>query len=114
MLERAIAAPDTTVLFPTKTGMVRISIISVTCTVSPSAIDLCSLPQQPLCADGAALIVIDGTWSQARGLFYHNEFLHKLKQVGSVYVCVCVYVCVHLCAFVSVCACKCDIAYLTC
>ena len=98
MLERAIAAPDTTVLFPSKTGMVRIRITSVTCTVSPSAIDLCSLPQQPLCADGAALIVIDGTWSQARGLFYHNEFLHKLRQVGS--VCVSVFVClsVHVCA----------------
>lgn len=63
VLERAIAAPDTTVLFPSKT-----------------AVDLCSLPQQPLCADDAALIVIDGTWSQARGLFYHNEFLHKLRQ----------------------------------
>ena len=81
--------------------MVRVSIISVTSTVSPSAVDLCSLPQQPLCADGAALIVIDGTWSQARGLFCHNEFLHKLKQVNCVYmhVCVCsVCVCVCVCA----------------
>lgn len=72
-------------LFPSKTGMVRIIIISVTSAVSPSAVDLCSLPQQPLCSDGAALIVIDGTWSQARGLFAHNEFLHKLRQV----VCIC-------------------------
>ena len=99
VLERAIAAPDTTVLFPSKTGMLRISIINVTCTVSllPSAVDLCSLPQQPLCADGAALIVIDGTWSQARGLFYHNEFLQKLRQVDCVCVCVCARACACVC-----------------
>ena len=46
------------------------------------AVDLCSLPQRPICTNGAALIVIDGTWSQARGLFTHNEFLHTLQQVS--------------------------------
>lgn len=89
-------APDTVVLFPSKTGMVRIIIVIVTHTVSPSAIDLCSLPQQPLCTGGAALIVIDGTWSQARGLFAHNEFLHKLRQVK-------LHVCVHTCIRVMQC-----------
>ena len=82
VLDQALAAPDTTVLFPSKTGMTRIITVCVTCTVSPSAVDLCNLPQQPLSTGGAALVVIDGTWSQARGLFAHNEFLHKLRQVG--------------------------------
>ena len=88
MLDEAISAPDTVLLFPSKTGMVKIIIQTVTCTASPSAVDLCSLPQQPLCAAGAALIVIDGTWSQARGLFAHNEFLHKLHQVCVVCTCI--------------------------
>ncbi|XP_065911996.1 tRNA-uridine aminocarboxypropyltransferase 2-like isoform X2 [Dysidea avara] len=64
VLEKAITAPDSVVLFPSRT-----------------AVDLCRLPQRPICTDGAALIVIDGTWSQARGLFTHNEFLHRLQQV---------------------------------
>jgi len=81
ILDQAVMAPDTTVLFPSKTGMTKTTIVYVTYSVLYSAINLCSLPQQPLCTSGAALIVIDGTWSQARGLFAHNEFLHKLRQV---------------------------------
>ena len=99
VLERALAAPDTTVLFPSKVGMVRININVVTCMVSPLAVDLFSLPQQPLCAHGAALIVIDGTWSQAKGLFYHNDFLHKLRQVA--------FVCARVCVCACLCTCVC-------
>lgn len=28
------------------------------------------------------LFVLDGTWSHAKGIYFWNEFLHDMKQVG--------------------------------
>ena len=33
--------------------------------------------------DGAALIVLDGTWAQAKGIFTQNPRLHSVRQVGT-------------------------------
>lgn len=32
---------------------------------------------------GYTLILLDGTWAQAKGLYQSNYFLHKLKQVSN-------------------------------
>ena len=46
------------------------------------AVDLKQVPGEPVGSrDDGALIVLDGTWSQAKGIFSSNPKLHKLKQV---------------------------------
>lgn len=51
--------------------------------VSFLANDISNLPRQPIgLHDDAALIAIDGTWSQSKGLYYHNPRLHDAPQVG--------------------------------
>ena len=55
-----------------------------------TALDLRDIPREPIGStnDNAALIVLDGTWAQAKGMFSSNPKLHHIKQV-----CVCVCVC---------------------
>ena len=47
------------------------------------AVEHTSIPQEPLgvTGDGAALIVLDGTWAQARSIFTQNPRLHSVRQV---------------------------------
>lgn len=44
--------------------------------------DIASVPQKPIgYHDNAALIVIDGTWAQAKGIFTQNPQLHEVRQI---------------------------------
>ena len=46
------------------------------------AVDLKHVPGEPIgSSDAAALIVLDGTWAQAKGMFTSNPKLHHIKQV---------------------------------
>ena len=47
-----------------------------------AAVDLKQVPGVPVgSCDHSALIVLDGTWSQAKGIFANNPQLHHVKQV---------------------------------
>lgn len=47
-----------------------------------TAIDISSLSRNPIgIYDDAAVIAIDGTWSQAKGLYSQNPRLHDAIQV---------------------------------
>ena len=48
----------------------------------PIALELRTLPRRPIGAsDGAAVIVIDGTWSQAKSIFNQSRALGSVRQV---------------------------------
>lgn len=53
---------------------------------SRTASDVSSLPRHPIgIGDDAAVIVIDGTWSQAKGLYSQNPRLHDAVQVSLIH-----------------------------
>ena len=47
----------------------------------PRAIELTDYEQEMRSFEPHTLIVLDGTWQQARGIYTQNPFLHSLKQV---------------------------------
>ena len=49
----------------------------------PDAVDIRELP--PL-DDGYNLILLDGTWTQAKGMYVNNELLHVPKKVFIIYL----------------------------
>ena len=50
------------------------------------AVDLKQVPGEPIGSrDDSALVVLDGTWAQAKGIFANNPKLHHLKQVSLTY-----------------------------
>mgnify|MGYP001792585060 CR=1 FL=1 len=59
-LEGALADLSTVLLFPSETAVPVSTVLSDTV---------------------RHLIVIDGTWEQAKGIYFKNKFLHSLKQV---------------------------------
>ena len=47
-----------------------------------TAVDVRSLPKEPIGkCDDSAVLVLDGTWAQAKSMFKQNPFLHQVKQV---------------------------------
>ena len=60
-------------------------LVSIT-SLGSVAVEHTSILQEPVgvAGDGAALIVLDGTWAQARSIFTQNPRLHSVRQV-----CVC-------------------------
>eukprot|EP00731_Ephydatia_muelleri_P016731 Em0009g1155a len=65
ILDYALSSADSIVLFP-----------------GDKALKLCTLPRRPIGAsDGAAVIVIDGTWSQAKSIFNQSRALGSVRQV---------------------------------
>lgn len=65
LLNKALASPNSLLLYPGK-----------------NAVDIASVPQKPIgYHDNAALIVIDGTWAQAKGIFTQNPQLHEVRQI---------------------------------
>lgn len=57
-----------------------------------TAVDLSTLPRKPVgIYDDAAVIVIDGTWSQSKGLYSQNPRLHDAKQVPNQWILVILY-----------------------
>ena len=57
-------------------------LVSIT-SLGSVAVEHTSIPQEPVgvAGDGAALIVLDGTWAQARSIFTQNPRLHSVRQV---------------------------------
>ncbi|CAI8016478.1 tRNA-uridine aminocarboxypropyltransferase 2 [Geodia barretti] len=68
VLHKALTSPNSYILYPGR-----------------NAIDLHSLHRDPIGCnssnDGAALIVLDGTWAQAKALYTQNPTLHNIQQV---------------------------------
>lgn len=65
VLDLALSSPDSILLFPGDKAL------------ELSALSRCAIGD----CDGAAVIVIDGTWSQARTIFKYNKALHSVRQV---------------------------------
>ncbi|XP_063908579.1 tRNA-uridine aminocarboxypropyltransferase 2 [Zophobas morio] len=63
-LETILQEPNTILLYP-----------------SPDAVDLKSLLQNNNAETSFNLVLIDGTWPQAKAIFSSNPILHKIKQV---------------------------------
>jgi len=65
VLESVVSQPNTLLMWP-----------------SPKAEDLQSFLAKQRHADVKyTLLILDGTWHQARSLYNQNSFLHSLKQV---------------------------------
>lgn len=65
VLDLALSSADSILLFP-----------------GDKALELHALPRRPIGgSDGAAVIVIDGTWSQAKSIFNRSRALGAVKQV---------------------------------
>ncbi|XP_071844965.1 tRNA-uridine aminocarboxypropyltransferase 2-like [Apostichopus japonicus] len=63
-LEAICSNPNTIILFP-----------------GPKAVKITDVPELTDGAQGYNLIVVDGTWAQAKGIFWSNSVLHKPLQV---------------------------------
>lgn len=63
-LEAICSSPNTIILYP-----------------GPKAVEITDVPELADGAEGYNVIVIDGTWSQARGIFFANPMLQKPLQV---------------------------------
>ena len=60
----------------------RIIMMFVVCYYCFIAVDLGTLPQVSIGqSDDSAILVIDGTWAQAKSMFKQNPYLHQVKQV---------------------------------
>ncbi|XP_077989340.1 tRNA-uridine aminocarboxypropyltransferase 2-like [Glandiceps talaboti] len=73
LLDKITSDPNTLLLFP-----------------GPNAVDIETIPRDT--GQSYNLILIDGTWPQARGIYSNNRFLHRTKQVKLTLNCVSEYV----------------------
>lgn len=62
-LEEIVDSPQTLLLYP-----------------GPNAVDLKEIAESGN-SEQYTLILLDGTWAQAKGMYAHNKFLHTIKQV---------------------------------
>lgn len=52
----------------------------------PKAVDMSQFIEEQKnsgCSGPYNLLVLDGTWNQARSIYWQNEFLHSLRQVNN-------------------------------
>lgn len=68
-------------------GLYRYTLYCITIYI---AVDFKTLPRQPIGKDNdAAIIVLDGTWAQAKSMLHQNSYLSQVKQVSLSLVCKC-------------------------
>lgn len=65
-LQELLSQPGTYVLYP-----------------GPKSKGLKEVAQQHLVGSTYNLVLIDGTWPQAKSMYHHSPFLHSLPQVNS-------------------------------
>ncbi len=71
-------APNTYLLFSGVKGENSVTLIF---TNPLTAIDIHTLPPAGVHGNPPTLIALDGTWSQAKGMYHHNPQLGRLVQV---------------------------------
>ncbi len=80
MLQAAMRAPNTYLLFPGVKGQTR-WLTNIVIYSALTAVDIHTVPPAGVHGNPPTLIALDGTWSQAKGLYHHNPQLSGLVQV---------------------------------